>query len=178
MKKTFLFLVLIIISTIETTQAYTRIIPTFEINKDSLRIAELDRFWTELARTVREGDFEAYAATYHEDAVVIFASGKNKTSIPVAKALASWKQGFLDTKIGKNVSDVKFRFSQRIGDNTTAHETGIFVYTASDSNGEKKVQYRVHFEMLLVKRNNKWLGVMEYQKSDATEEEWEAMKNK
>ncbi len=178
MKKIFLFLVIVIIATIETTQAYTTINIPVEINKDSLRIAELDKFWTELARTVREGDFEGYAATYHEDAVVVFASGKNKTSIPVAKALAGWKQGFLDTKTGKNVSDVKFRFSQRIGDDTTAHETGIFVYTSSDSTGENKVQYRVHFEMLLVKRNNKWLGVMEYQKSYATEEEWEAIKNK
>ena len=171
-------MVIVIIATIETTQAYTTINIPVEINKDSLRIAELDKFWTELARTVREGDFEGYAATYHEDAVVVFASGKNKTSIPVAKALAGWKQGFLDTKTGKNISDVTFRFSQRIGDDTTAHETGIFVYTSSDSTSENKVQYRVHFEMLLVKRNNKWLGVMEYQKSDATEEEWEAIKNK
>jgi ketosteroid isomerase-like protein len=179
MKKTILPLVVLLIATIETTFAFTlknSATPTIEINKDSLRIAELDKFWTELARTVREGDFESYSATYHEDAVVIFASGKNKTSIPAAKALAGWKQGFIDTKSGKNKSDVKFRFSQRIGDKTTAHETGIFIYTSSNSNGENEVQYRVHFEMLLIKRDDKWLGVMEYQKSDATEEEWEGMK--
>ncbi|TBN00840.1 DUF4440 domain-containing protein [Hyunsoonleella flava] len=177
MKKTLLIFVFVIVANIPRTQALTKNKITLEINKDSLRIAELDQFWAELSRTVREGDFEGYAATYHEDAVVVMASRKNKTSIPISKALAGWKQGFLDTKSGKNKSDVVFRFSQRIGDDTTAHETGIFVYTSSDSNGENAVQYRVHFEMLFVKRNGKWLGVMEYQKSYATEEEWNALKN-
>lgn len=179
MKKNLLFLVFILIANIETTKASTcKNITDFniEINKDSLRIVELDRFWAELSRTVREGDFEGYKATYHKDAVVIFASGKNKASIPIAKALDGWKEGFIDTKKGKNKSNVEFRFSQRIGDETTAHETGIFIYTTSDSNGENKIQYTIHFEMLLVKRNNKWLGVMEYQKSNASEEEWEALK--
>ena len=33
---------------------------------------ELDDFWAEVSRTVAEGDFDGYAATYHPDAVVIF----------------------------------------------------------------------------------------------------------
>lgn len=179
MKKTLLLFVVLLITTIETTHAFTLKNSTplnIEINKDSLRLAELDRYWEALAKTVREGDFEGYGAAYHEDAVVVFASGKNKVSVPLSKALASWKQGFIDTKNGKNISNVEFRFSQRIGDDTTAHETGIFIYTTSESDGKNKVQYRTHFEMLLVKRDGKWFGVMEYQKSDATEEEWEAMK--
>lgn len=39
-----------------------------------------------------------------------------------------------------------------------------------------KVQYPTHFEMLLVKRNGKWLGVMEYQKSTAIMKEWKVLK--
>lgn len=178
MKNTLLFFIFVFIANTSITHALTKKNPVIEINKDSLRIAEIDKFWAELSRTVREGDFEAYAATYHEDAVIVYASRKNKTSYPIEKALETWKQGFLDTKAGKNKSDVKFRFSQRIGDETTAHETGIFMYTSSGSNGENKVQYRVHFEMLFVKRNGKWLGVMEYQKAEATENEWNALKSK
>jgi hypothetical protein len=30
--------------------------------------------------------------------------------------------------------------------------------------------------MLLVKKEGKWLGVMEYQKANATKEEWENLK--
>lgn len=179
MKKILLILVLVFIANTEVVNAITKNkIVNFNIQttKDSMRLAELNRYWVELARTVRDGDFEGYGAAYHEDAVVIFASGKNKVSIPISKALTNWKQGFIDTKKGKNKSDVEFRFSQRIGDETTAHETGIFLYTSSDSNGENKIQHFTHFEMLLVKRNNKWLGVMEYQKSNATLEEWEALK--
>jgi len=91
-------------------------------------------------------------------------------------ALAGWKQGFDDTKSGKVKSDVKFRFSQRIGDAVTAHETGIFHYTSIDNQGKELANQLVHFEMLLVKKSGKWLGVMEYQKTMASQEEWDALK--
>ena len=152
-------------TTLQKTAIYT----------ESSRIEELNTYWNALSKTVSEGDFKNYSAGYHKDAVIIFASGKNKTSQPIEKALAGWKQGFMDTKKGENKSHVAFRFTQRIGDATTAHETGIFMYVTSDSNGENKKQYPTHFEMLLVKRNNKWLGVMEYQKSTATLQEWNAL---
>ena len=131
-----------------------------------------------LSQTVREGDFEGYKAAYHEDAVVIFATGENKFSLPISKALAGWKQGFMDTKAGKVKADVKFRFSQRIGDETTAHETGIFYYSAQDKDGKSIASSYTHFEMLFVKRDGSWYGLMEYQRSTATQEEWEALKMK
>lgn len=179
MKKFLLFAMLVLISGIKTMKAndyknnnHIKI----EIEKDSIRLAEMDQYWIELSRTVRDGDFEGYKNAYHQDAIVIFAGGKNKKSIPLAKALAGWKQGFVDTKNGKVKSDVEFRFSQRIGDETTAHETGIFHYSSIDSSGKYIADIFVHFEMLLMKRNGVWLGLMEYQKSNATKEEWEAMK--
>ena len=146
-----------------------------ETSNDSLQLAELDHFWAELSRTVNEGDFEGYKAAYHDDAVVIFASGQNKVSLPITKALANWKQGFSDTKAGKTKDRVEFRFYQRISDETTAHETGIFHFKSTESNGKILGDYLVHFEMLLVKRKNAWIGLMEYQKSEATKEEWESL---
>ncbi len=172
MKTTLLCTLIILIVSIGITTAT----PHMEPPKDSARLAELDQYWAELSRTVREGDFEGYAATYHEDAVIIFAAGTNKTSLPIATALAGWKQGFMDTKTRKVNSDVSFRFSQRIGSETTAHETGIFYYTSGDGTGENQASHITHFEMLFVKRDGRWLGLMEYQKSNATEEEWEALK--
>ena len=68
-----------------------------------------------------------------------------------------------------------FRFSQRLGDATTAHETGIFRYSMIDSKGKGKDEY-IHFECLLVKKNGKWKTLMEYQKAEATLKEWEALK--
>ncbi len=144
---------------------------------DSLRINELNRYWAELSRTVHEGDFEGYKATYHPDAVCVFTTGTRKVSSPIEDQLVLWKPGFLDTKSGKTKSNVEFRFSQRVGSATTAYETGIFYFTATDKDG-KTSGGMVHFESLLVKKNGKWLAVMEYQKSRATKEEWEVTGNR
>ena len=168
-------LLIAILLSVQTITSNIITLPTFEINSDSTRTAELNKYWKALSKTVSDGDFEGYGAAYHPDAVVIFATGQNKSSVPLAKALAGWKQGFNDTKAGKNKAGVTFRFSQRIGDDTTAHETGIFNYWTSDPNGDNKQEIAVHFEMLLVKKDGKWLGVMEYQKEAATREEWNAL---
>jgi ketosteroid isomerase-like protein len=147
-----------------------------EVKQDSSRLAELDQYLNEVSRTVNEGDFEGYKALYHEDAVVVYATRENKTSISISKALAGWKQGFEDTKAGKADSNVSFRLSQRINDENTAHETGMFHYTSVDNDGKVIASSYVHYEMLLVKKEGQWLALMEYQKSVGTEAEWEALK--
>ena len=172
------FITIVLLASTATTKANnykSNTLSNIETPSDSLRLAELDRFWTELSRTVSEGDFEGYKAAYHSDAVVIFAADKNKVSVPISKALAGWKQGFNDTKAGKTQGSVEFRFSQRIGDETTAHETGVFIFKSNDSIGEILAKQFIHFEMLFVKRNNAWQALMEYQKSAVTNEEWEAL---
>ena len=139
---------------------------------DEPTVAELDAFWAETARTVEEGDFEGYAALYHPDAVLV--SGFRDTSNPISGALAGWKQLFVDTRSGGAEAGVSFRFSRRLHDETTAHETGLFNYRFQPGDGDLQDQY-VHFQALLVKKNGRWLMVMEYQLSPATAEEWEAL---
>ena len=134
----------------------------------SITSAELDAFWAEVSRTVAEGDFEAYASTYHPDAILV--SGFNQDSYPIAAALDGWKQGFLDTKAGKMKANVDFRFTERRNDDTTAHETGIFHYSSNPEQGEATDVY-IHFEALLVDKDG-WKMMMEYQISSATDEEW------
>ena len=139
--------------------------------KDAARIAETDAYWAEVSRTVTEGDWSGYVAGCHPAGVLV--AGKGKTCYPLSQALAGWKKDFDDTKAGKMPASVEFRFSQRLGDATTAHETGIFLYKASHPDG-KEVNAYVNFEALLVK-GKVWQIMMEYQKSDATAEEWEAL---
>jgi len=138
--------------------------------QESAPSADLDAFWAELSRTVAEGDFDGYAATYHEDAILV--SGLSETSSPISQALDGWKQGFMDTQAGEMTASVEFRFTQRISDPTTAHETGIFHYSMVGADGQRTDQY-IHFEALLTKKQD-WKMMMEYQKSPATREEWEA----
>ena len=132
---------------------------------------ELDRYWTEVSRSVKGGDFDAYAATCHPQGVLV--SGIKKASYPLSQALAKWKQGFEDTRAKRMQASVEFRFSQRLHDATTAHETGIFRY-ATVQDGESTISY-IHFEGLLRKTEERWQIVMEYQKSLATEAEWNAL---
>ncbi|HWB06505.1 MAG TPA: hypothetical protein VG796_26000 [Verrucomicrobiales bacterium] len=139
---------------------------------EAARLAELDRFWGAVSQSVKDGNFEGYRATCHPEGVLV--SDKMKTSQPLTKALERWKPGFDDTKAGRAKASVEFRFSQRLGDDATAHETGIFVYSFTDDQGQSKKDY-VRFEALLVKRDG-WKVLMEYQKSPATAEEWEALK--
>ena len=54
--------------------------------------------------------------------------------------------------------------------------TSIFIYISNPSNGGQNTRVAVHFEMLLVKKDGKWLGVMEYQKHEASQEESDALK--
>ena len=146
-----------------------------ETVQDSERIKELNAYWAEVSRTVREGDFEGYGALYHPDAVVIFTTREPKSSIAISEALANWKPGFEATKTGKIKANVDFRFSQRIGNANTAHDTGVFAYSSENAQGEKSEDY-VAFEMLFVKKDGKWLGMMEYQKNRVTRADWEALK--
>ena len=137
----------------------------------SAQVAELDAYWLEVGRTVAEGDFEGYSATYHPDAILVSMASDN--SYPIADALAGWKPGFDDAKAGKQSAGVEFRFSQRLLSETTAHDTGIFRYHFKPEGGEEVVQH-IHFEALLVKKDG-WLMMMEYQKTPATQAEWDAL---
>ncbi len=131
---------------------------------------ELDAYWSQVSKTVAEGDFAGYGALYHPDAVL--ANETQAKSYPIATALEGWKSGFDDTKAGRIKASVSFRFTQRLNDETTAHETGIFHYAAIADDGKVSESY-VHFQALLVKKSE-WLMLMEYQKSTASLKEWNA----
>lgn len=136
------------------------------------RLAELDKLWAKVSASVAAGDFDGYKSTCHEEGVLV--AGTSKKSVPLSKALADWQQGFVDTKEGKMKASVAFRFGQRIGDATTAHETGMFLYSFEKA-GAELVQEHIHFEALLVKKDEQWLVLMEYQKSRGTKAEWDKL---
>ena len=135
------------------------------------RIKELDAYWAEVSKAVKAGDFEGYKATCHPDGVLV--SGKKKTSYLLSKALEIWKPGIDATKEGKAKAAVDFRFSRRWGDETTAHEIGMFRYYHMDEKGVAKTEY-IHLEALLVKKD-RWLVLLENHKSSGTKEEWDQL---
>ena len=144
-----------------------------EVLPEAERLKQLDSYWSEVSKAVGSGDFEAYQASCHPVGVLV--SGVKRNSSPLAEALKRWKREFDDTKSGKMKASVAFKFSQRFGDATTAHETGMFLYTATPDGGAEVAEY-IHFEALLVKHEGHWKIVMEYQKSKGTKAEYEAIK--
>jgi len=155
---------------------YTKLLIAFfsviMLGNDGVLNAQTAELWAEVERTVQEGDFAGYAKLYHEDAVLVNSiSGQ---IMPISRALNGWKQGFEDTKAGRMEASVVFRFSKRISDLTTAHETGIFKYS-SKRPGEEYTTTYVHFEALSIKTENGWKMLMERQLAIANEEEWTSL---
>ena len=140
---------------------------------DVTRRTELDAYWKEVSRAVNTGDFAAYVDTCHADGILV--SGTKQMSQPLSTALARWKAEFDLTREGKTKNSVDFRFANRVGDATTAHETGIFRYSVQSPDKAQIVEY-VQFEALLLKQNGKWKIVMENQQSAVSEEDWEKLK--
>lgn len=136
------------------------------------RLRQLDAYWADVSKAVGSGDFAAYKATCHPEGVLV--SGSKKTSQPLADALKRWRREFDATKSGEMKASVQFKLSQRFGDATTAHETGMFLYSATGADGKETREY-IHFEALLVKREGRWQILMEYQKSKGTRAEFEAL---
>ena len=66
--------------------------------------------------------------------------------------------------------DVQFKFTQRMGNENTAFEKGIFLYTSTDKAGLKTIKI-MEFDAVLVKRKQ-WQILLEHQKSESNESEW------
>jgi hypothetical protein len=133
---------------------------------------EITAFWVDAERQVKEGDFEAYAASFHTEAILV--NGIGDKSYLIQRALDGWQQGFEDTKAGKMEAEVEFRFLEQIHGENTAHDTGIFRYVWQNE-GEEVQEVFIHFEALLTKSSSEWQMLMEYQKSIASAEEWKAL---
>ena len=139
---------------------------------EEIVINELNAAWDKLEQTVSNGDFRSFKSAYHPDAVLV--NGITKSSYPIKKAFEGWKQGFADTESGKIKANLDVKFSERLYDQLTAHEIGIFHYYTVNKNGDRNDTY-IHFESLWVKKNNTWIMMMEYQKSRTDESEWNTL---
>ena len=139
---------------------------------DQARIGELDAFWDMLSKSVGSGDFATFKTTCHPDAVLI--SGRRQRSEPLANALLRWERDFENTREGRVAANATFRWAGRYGDSTTAYESGILRFVSQPAGEEENVEL-IHFEAALVKEDDGWKILTEYQKGLATQEEWDAL---
>lgn len=126
--------------------------------------------WSVISTTVAGHDLAGMTATYFPDAVVVTPQG----TMPVARALAGWGQSMEAMKRNGSRASVAFRFALRQDGAETAFESGIFNYAVTDSAGAT-TRYIIPFEALLVRKDARWLIVMERQFAAADEAAWNAM---
>ncbi|RTE53884.1 hypothetical protein EHW67_08080 [Arenibacter aquaticus] len=137
------------------------------------RISELNAYWNVVKEKVEAGDVAGYGSTFHEDGVLV--SESSGSCYALKKALIRWKEGLEKTAKGLTKVKLNFRFSERLGDDDSAFEKGIFRYELLDENGQNSVRF-IQFDALLVKKEGKWQIMLEHQKLPATKEEWLALK--
>jgi len=126
--------------------------------------------WMAISTTVVEHDIAGMAATYHPDAVLVTSQG----TMPIAQALAGWGKAMEQMRRNGSRASVAFRFSLRQDGAETAFESGMFNYAVTDSAGTT-TRYIVPFEALLVRKDARWLIVMERQLAATDEAAWNAM---
>lgn len=127
--------------------------------------------WSVISLAVENGDIDAMAAAYHPDAVLV--SGTDTK--PVSEALKGWGEGMKKAKENGTKARVAFRFSSRQDDQHSAFEQGIFKYTSIDSNGTEEHIF-INFESLLVKKEGRWLYMLERQLEVTDEAAWNSLK--
>ena len=126
--------------------------------------------WEVISATVAANDIEGMAATYHPDAVLVSSKG----TVSIAEQLVKWGEGMERIKLEGRSASVSFRFASRQDNAETAFERGMFRYAETDQHGVEQPDF-VPFEALLVKKDGRWLMVMERQLEATDESAWSAL---
>ena len=134
-------------------------------------IKELDSSWDEIKKSIKDGDFRKFKKMYHRDAILV--NGIKNSTYPIRSAFNGWEKGFRDTKADSIDANLELKFSQRIFDNSTAHEKGIFHYYTINKKGRTTDSF-IYFEALWIKKQNKWFMLMENQISRTSKSEWDS----
>ncbi|MDX1389604.1 MAG: hypothetical protein R3344_10470 [Acidobacteriota bacterium] len=136
--------------------------------------AELDAFWAEVSRTVAESDFEGMEAIYHPDAIFLgFDSDAPDTHHVMT--IADYLEPFRDSGDEEQTSGVEFHFATRVHDERSAHEVGLFHYWV-EAAGQERFDHYGTAEAYLVKKDGRWLVLVEIQRAPSTEEAWNALR--
>ena len=133
--------------------------------------SEIDaQCWSVISEAVAANDCDKMASVYHPDAVLVSTTG----SIAVTAQLVTWGEGMEKIAAEGRSASVSFRFASRQGDATTAFERGMFRYAETNGAGVEEPRF-VQLEALFVKKEGRWLMVMERQLEAADEGAWDAL---
>ncbi len=129
--------------------------------------AELDAFWSEVVLSVEDWDVSAQQATYHPDAIAVSGDSVSYRMRLMAEVYAE----VAGTSKTPSNARLAFRFSSRVHDSNTAHEVGVYRFSA-DGQG----RFYGGLDSYLVRKDGKWLILVEIQRREGlSEAEWDAL---
>jgi hypothetical protein len=124
---------------------------------------ETDDMYKTIVKAVDINDFTLMASQYHIDAVIV-----SPTKTELAKnSIKRWKIDGEKLYANGGKAVVEMRFKERVINKESAYETGIYYYKTIDSDNNV-IEYYSHFADLSVKKNNKWVVIMEKNVKQAT----------
>lgn len=129
--------------------------------------AELDAFWADVVGSVENWDLNAQQATYHPDAVSVSGDEESYATRLMSDVFPEVE----NTSTPPSNPRLAFRFSSRIHDANTAHELGLYRYTA-----DGREPFIGAVDSYLVRKDGRWMILLEIQRREGlSEAEWNAL---
>ncbi|NNC50198.1 MAG: nuclear transport factor 2 family protein [Flaviramulus sp.] len=135
-------------------------INAFSQNTTNLKAINID-IWSNFTKAFEELDYELFSSLHCDDLVRV--SGDSKSIKSKAVYIDGYKSRWTNQSIKRTIS---FRFLERICNDKTASERGIYKLTIyPDSPNEKS--YYGKFHVLLKKENGSWKILVDYDSSES-----------
>jgi len=129
--------------------------------------AELDAFWSEVVLSVEDWDVSAQRATYHPDAIAVSGDSVSYRTRLMAELFAE----VVGTSQTPSNPRLAFRFSARVHDLNTAHEVGVYRFSA-----DGQEPFYGGLDSYLIRKGGQWLILVEIQRREGlSEAEWDAL---
>ncbi|GLX78603.1 hypothetical protein tinsulaeT_19430 [Thalassotalea insulae] len=132
---------------------------------------QTDTMYRALIKSVDVNDFDLMAAQYHRDAVLV---SKKKTEL-ISQSFKRWRADGKKIAQSGGKAELRMRFNNRVINDDSAYETGIYHYRKLDKNGKVTFEYYMSFADLNVKVNGNWQIIMERNVEKSTEAEFNTL---
>ncbi len=125
-------------------------------------LKEINMTWSKFYKAFESLDYTLMAEIHSKDLVRV--SGGQRI-IDYDTYIANYKSGFERDKTSKQTSNISLRFFERISNDSTASERGIYKLIRNKNTDKEQVYYG-QFHVILKKINDEWKITMDYDSSE------------
>jgi len=126
-------------------------------------LVEINKVWDQFCLAFESLDYNLMA-NIHSKKLVRIDGGRN--IIDYENYIKNYKTRFQETKSKKETKEISLRFFERISNDSTASERGIYQLT-NNKNTSKEKTYYGQFHVILIKENGIWKILIDYDSNEA-----------